>query len=295
MVPRPSLAGCAIEALLCHRFSRRKASAESSSRPREQFVISALRKFFGAASMPAREGLPEGLRIYAVGDIHGRVDLLRIILAMIAADLDKNPCGSAVEVFLGDYIDRGPSSREVIETLLTHPAVAGERHCLRGNHEQAMLDFLHEPGVLADWSRFGGLETLLSYGLAPRLPVSLNDARRLRDALAAALPAAHLGFLQGTELSYARGGYFFAHAGIKPGLALETQREDDLLWIREPFLHSQRDHGKIIIHGHTPSEEPEVMSNRINVDTGAFLTGRLTCLVLEGQGMRFFDTRSRAA
>jgi serine/threonine protein phosphatase 1 len=278
--------------LLSQGFSRTKASGITFE-SRGQLVISALRKLFGAGSAPAREGLPEGVRIYAVGDIHGRVDLLRRILTMIAADLDKNPCRSVVEVFLGDYIDRGPSSREVIATLLSHPPVGGERHCLRGNHEQAMLDFLQEPGVLVDWSRFGGFETLLSYGLTPRLPVSRNDAMQLRDALAAALPQSHLGFLRATELSHARGGYFFVHAGIKPGLSLEAQSEDDLLWIREPFLFSQRDHGKIIVHGHTPNEEPEVMGNRINIDTGAFLTGRLTCLVLEGQGLRFFDTRSR--
>ena len=256
-------------------------------------MIAALRKLFGANSVPIREGLPERVRVYAIGDIHGRADLLRAMLARIAADLEERPCESAVEVFLGDYIDRGPSSREVIDILLSHPPVAGARTCLRGNHEQAMLDFLGEPGVLADWSRFGGLETLLSYGLNPRLPVSFEDAARLRDELAYVLPKAHLAFLRSTALSFAMGGYFFVHAGIKPGAPLDAQSEADLLWIREPFLFSQRDHGKIIVHGHTPSEEPEVLANRINVDTGAFLTGRLTCAVLEGQGLRFLDTRSR--
>jgi serine/threonine protein phosphatase 1 len=258
-------------------------------------VITALRKLFGAGGTPVKEGLPERVRIYAVGDIHGRADLLRAVLARIAADFEERPCETAVEVFLGDYIDRGPSSSEVIDTLLSHPPVGGARHCLRGNHEQAMLDFLEDPGVLADWSRFGGLETLLSYGLNPRLPVSRNDAARLREELAFALPPAHLAFLKSTVFSYSMGGYFFVHAGVKPGARLDAQSEEDLLWIREPFLLSQRDHGKIIVHGHTPSEVPEIMANRINIDTGAFLTGCLTCVVLQGRGMRFFDTRSRGA
>ncbi len=230
-----------------------------------------------------------------MGDIHGRADLLRIILSMIASDLERNPCASAVEVFLGDYVDRGPSSREVIATLLSHPPVGDERHCLRGNHEQILLDFLAEPGVLLDWRRLGGFETLHSYGVTPRMSLQLDDAIQLRDAFIAALPAAHLSFLRSTRLSQSAGGYFFAHAGIRPGTALEAQSPDDLLWIREPFLNSERNHGKIIVHGHTPSQEPEVMPNRINIDTGAFLTGRLTCVVLEGQGMRFIDTRSRGS
>src|SRR5262245_21052678 len=175
-------------------------------------VITALRKLFGAGPATMKQGLPERVRVYAVGDIHGRADLLQSMLGRIAADLAQHPCESAVEVFLGDYIDRGPSSREVIDILLSHPPVAGARHCLRGNHEQAMLDFLGEPGVLADWSRFGGLETLLSYGLNPRLPVSFEDATRLRDELAYALPKAHLAFLKSTALSFALGGYFFVHA-----------------------------------------------------------------------------------
>jgi len=279
--------------LLCDGFSRRKASANHLRDRGNNFVISALRKFFGAGSMPAREGLPEGLRIYAVGDIHGRVDLLRIMLSMIAADVERNPCSSAVEVFLGDYIDRGPSSREVIATLLANPPVAGERHCLRGNHEQILLDFLNEPGVLIDWQRLGGFETLHSYGVAPRISRTLEEAIQLRDAFTAALPAAHLSFLQSTQFSYSRAGYFFAHAGIRPGTALEAQSPDDLIWIREPFLNSQRDHGKIIVHGHTPNEEPEILTNRINIDTGAFVTGRLTCVVLERLGLRFMEARSQ--
>jgi serine/threonine protein phosphatase 1 len=120
-----------------------------------------------------------------------------------------------------------------------------------------------------------------------------DDASQLRDEFIAALPPTHLKFLRSTRLSHSAGEYFFAHAGIRPGLALDAQSAEDLLWIREPFLLSQRDHGKIIVHGHTPSEVPEIMANRINIDTGAFLTGCLTCVVLQGQGMRFFDTRSR--
>jgi serine/threonine protein phosphatase 1 len=257
-------------------------------------VISAIRKLFGAVSPSAsRELLPEGLRVYAVGDVHGRADLLRAILDQIAGDMQERPAREAVEVFLGDYVDRGPDSRNVIETLITTPPVGGLRHCLRGNHEEILFDFLAEPGVLLDWRRLGGFETLLSYGVAPRMALQLDDATQLRDEFIAALPPAHLRFLRSTQLSFSAGKYFFVHAGIRPGRALEAQIPEDLLWIREPFLFSQRDHGKIIVHGHTPSEEPEVLVNRINIDTGAFLTGRLTCVVLEGQGLRFLDTRSR--
>jgi serine/threonine protein phosphatase 1 len=257
-------------------------------------VISAIRKLFGASAASAGKVLmPEGLRIYAVGDVHGRADLLGKILENIAEDVEQRPAQEVVEVFLGDYVDRGPASRDVIEILMNTPPVGGVRHCLRGNHEEILLDFLAEPGVLMDWRRLGGFETLLSYGVAPRMSLQLDDATQLRDEFIAALPPAHLSFLRSTQLSFSAGGYFFVHAGIRPGTALEAQNPEDLLWIREPFLFSQRDHGKIIVHGHTPSEEPEVLANRINVDTGAFLTGRLTCAVLEGQGLRFLDTRSR--
>jgi serine/threonine protein phosphatase 1 len=216
------------------------------------------------------------------------------MLDKIATDMQQRPGEAAMEIFLGDYVDRGPNSKDVLEILMSEPALGGTRHCLRGNHEQMLLDFLAEPGVLLDWRRLGGFETLHSYGVTPRMSLQLEDAIELRDAFIAALPAAHLSFLRSTLLSQAAGGYFFAHAGIRPGTALEAQSPDDLLWIREPFLDSRRDHGKIIVHGHTPSQEPEVMANRINIDTGAFLTGRLTCVVLEGQGMRFIDTRSRS-
>jgi serine/threonine protein phosphatase 1 len=259
-------------------------------------VISAIRKLFGAgASSVGRVLLPEGLRIYAVGDVHGRADLLRAILKKIAEDMRQRPAREAVEVFLGDYVDRGPNSRDVIETLMTTPAIGGVRHCLRGNHEQILLDFLGEPGVLLDWRRLGGFETLLSYGVAPRLALRLEDAKQLRDDFFAALPPNHLEFFRSTQLSHSAGDYFFAHAGIRPGLAFDVQREEDLLWIREPFLLSQRDHGKIVVHGHTPSEEPEVLANRINIDTGAFLTGCLTCVVLEERSLRFINTRSRGS
>jgi serine/threonine protein phosphatase 1 len=257
-------------------------------------VIAAIRKLFGASSPSARrELLPEGLRVYAVGDVHGRADLLEAMLDKIAKDMQERPAPEAIEVFLGDYVDRGPDSRHVIEALMTTPPVGGQRCCLRGNHEAILLDFLAEPSVLVDWRRLGGFETLLSYGVAPRMALQFDDATQLRDAFTAALPAAHLSFVRSTQLSFSAGAYFFVHAGIRPGTALEAQSPEDLLWIREPFLFSQRDHGKIIVHGHTPSEEPEVQANRINVDTGAFLTGRLTCAVLEGQGLRFLDTRSR--
>ncbi|MET0483029.1 MAG: metallophosphoesterase family protein [Aestuariivirgaceae bacterium] len=257
-------------------------------------MIAAIRKLFGVGAPSARrELLPEGLRVYAVGDVHGRADLLAAMLDKIAEDMQERPVPEALEVFLGDYVDRGPDSSQVIETLMNMPAIGGRRYCLRGNHEEILLDFLAEPGVLMDWRRLGGFETLLSYGVAPRMALQLDDVAQLRDEFLAAVPPGHLSFLRSTQLSVSVGEYFFVHAGIRPGTALEAQKPEDLLWIRDPFLFSQRDHGKIVVHGHTPSEEPEVLANRINVDTGAFLTGRLTCAVLEGQDLRFLDTRSR--
>src|SRR5262245_14890502 len=145
-------------------------------------VISVIRKLLGVGAASAGKVLlPEGLRIYAVGDVHGRVDLLRRILEKIEEDAVQRPTREVFEVFLGDYVDRGPNSRDVIETLMNTPAVGGLRHCLRGNHEQILLDFLAEPGVLLDWRRLGGFETLLSYGVAPRMALQLEDAAQLRD------------------------------------------------------------------------------------------------------------------
>jgi serine/threonine protein phosphatase 1 len=240
----------------------------------------------GRGDPPAPQGTA-----YAVGDIHGRLDLLLKLEAMIRDDVARRGGGAAsLLVFLGDYVDRGPSSRGVIEHLATRPPICAEEVFLRGNHEQVMLDFLASADILDSWSQFGGLETLYSYGLRPRLPLTPEAREELKAQFAAALPASHHGFLQRTRLNFETPTQFFVHAGINPQLPLAQQKPADLLWIRDEFLNATRRHEKLIIHGHTPVSEPEVLPNRINVDTGAYITGKLTCAVLEGSSCRILST-----
>jgi serine/threonine protein phosphatase 1 len=239
-----------------------------------------------------------GRRIYAVGDIHGRVDLLDRLLVRIGTDAAKQGRSDLrkVVVFLGDLIDRGPNSREVVERLRNgppdHPAWAGfEWIVLRGNHESAMLDFLIDPAAGPMWLQNGGLATITSY--VGRLPDPVPGPEwlvRLRQALAEAVPAAHRQFLSNLPVSHEEGDYLFVHAGVRPGVPLDRQEASDLLWIRGEFLNSRSDHGRIIVHGHTVTREPEVRDNRIGIDTGAFATGRLTALVLEGTSRGFLST-----
>ena len=228
----------------------------------------------------AKPRLPDGVRIYAVGDLHGRSDLLDRVLWHIDRDLERHPTGRAIEVFLGDYIDRGPDSRGVLDRLIERNW-SRELVFLKGNHETYVLEFLQNPQVLDEWAQFGGFETLMSYGLKPSMDSISATQEGLAIAFADVLPQSHRRFLKALRLSFSCGDFFFAHAGIKPGVPLIAQKEQHLVWIRDDFLHCEWDHGQIIIHGHTPVREPDVRSNRINIDTGAFATGRLTCLMLE--------------
>lgn len=225
--------------------------------------------------------LPEGVRIYAIGDVHGRADLLDRLMLRIDAHIAANPIVRPIFLFIGDYIDRGPASRDVID-LLIKCAWVREAVFLRGNHDIFIMNFLRNPNVLQDWSKIGGLETLMSYGLQP--PIGADEAIRkeLAKALDSVLPASHRQFLSGLPSSFPCGGYFFVHAGVRPGVPLTKQSDDDLLWIRDEFLLHEEDFGKIIVHGHTPVRELDIRPNRINIDTGAYVTGRLTCLMLEG-------------
>jgi serine/threonine protein phosphatase 1 len=236
-----------------------------------------------------RPSLPAGLRIYAVGDTHGCLDLLNKLLARINTDIALRPVVRSLYVFLGDYIDRGPSSRQTIDRLIEHGA-RNESIFLKGNHELIALKCLTDRALFDQWLRLGGLETLVSYGV-PRetLPNGLQIVE-VQSAFHNALPQAHFRFFRDLQTSFVCGDFFFVHAGVKPGLELSRQKESDLLWIREEFLSSNDDFGKIIIHGHTPTSEIEVQPNRINIDTGAFATGRLTCLVIEGESLSVIDT-----
>jgi serine/threonine protein phosphatase 1 len=233
-----------------------------------------------------RAGIPAGRRIYAVGDIHGRADLLAEMLARIDRDRDERPVATSTEIFLGDYIDRGPQSRQVIDLLIARRRVR-DVVLLKGNHEAFALQFLKQPDVLPEWKDAGGTNTLLSYGVTPARSADSELAYETAKALHRAMPAIHRNFLQGLALSFSCGDFFFVHAGVRPGIPLQTQTQQDLLWIREDFLLCEETFSKIIVHGHTPVYEPDIQPNRINIDTGAYATGKLTCLVLEDFEMSF--------
>ena len=233
-----------------------------------------------------RRQVPHGVRVYAVGDIHGCADLLDQVLNRIDADLDKNPISHSLEVFLGDYVDRGPSSRQVMDRLLTR-GTSHKTIFLKGNHEIYLADFVNNPTVLHEWQRLGGLATLTSYGIVTSVNTDEAGQVRLSAAFDRALPQSHRQFLRDLKLSFTCGDFLFVHAGIRPGIPLEMQHEDDLLWIRSDFLLSEENFSKYAIHGHTPVAQPDIRPNRMNVDTGAYATGQLTCLKLEGNSIDF--------
>jgi len=227
----------------------------------------------------------QSLRLYVIGDIHGRLDLLESLIAAIQSDYAERG-GSAQTITLGDYVDRGPDSRGVIELLATNPFPT-PYVALKGNHEEFVENFLVDPTVIQHWARLGGVETLASFGVRLGDPAVLDNAKTAAANLAEALTETHREFFRSLRLSYTVGSYFFCHAGVRPGVALDNQSKDDLLWIRDAFLNSRADFGKRVVHGHTPVSEPEILANRINIDTGAFATGRLTCIVLENGNYRF--------
>lgn len=230
-------------------------------------------------------GLPPGRRIYAIGDVHGRADLLSELYERIIDDAASGP-EEIMIVMLGDYVDRGADSRGVIDMLAAPPPAGMERICLLGNHEEQMLAFLSQPRQAAGWLKYGGVQTLESYGI----DTEQGDVGALSEALAAVLPPHHLEFLRTLTLYYRDGGYFFVHAGIRPGIPLQAQSLEDLVWIREPFLSYNGDFGAMIVHGHTRRQKVDWRENRINIDTSAFTTGVLTALVLEGANRRLLQT-----
>jgi len=237
----------------------------------------------------AQPFLPSGRRLYCIGDIHGRLDLLEELHDMIRADAAGFE-GSKGVVYLGDFVDRGAQSRQVLDLLIEQPLAGFDAVHLLGNHEQAMLDFLAHPQSAAAWLTFGGNVTLLSYGVGLGRMQMSRQVEVLRDEFQAKLPPVHLEFLATCRLMHREGNYCFAHAGIRPGIALEEQVAEDLMWIREDFTGSRADHGCIVVHGHSISEEVELLPNRIGIDTGAFYSGLLTALVLEGAGQRLLQT-----
>jgi serine/threonine protein phosphatase 1 len=231
--------------------------------------------------------LPKGLRIYAIGDIHGCVLLLRRLLKRLVDDNEtRAPC-ETLFVFLGDYIDRGPDSKGVVDELVTFGARFPSIF-LKGNHEAMCLRFLKDGGEFGRWASNGGSEALASYGVTADVN-KLTATEMIRSDFLSRLPTTHLEFFQNLRLSALFGDYFFVHGGVRPGVPLDQQREDDMLWIRGAFLDYGGGYGKIVVHGHTPEDEPVVKPNRIGIDTGAVFGGRLTALALEGTERRFLS------
>jgi len=251
-----------------------------------------LTRIFEAGARKPR--VPAGHLVYAVGDVHGRLDLLNRMLALILADAEGRDADRRAIVFLGDYVDRGPQSRGVIDRLLAGPPAGFEQVCLMGNHESWLLDFLVDCRAGAGWIANGGGATLDSYGTQiPRgLGFSLGTGRleSTRLAFLQSLPEAHRAFLKNLEFMWRSGDYAFVHAGVRPGRALDDQDPQDLLWIRRDFLESEDNFGAFVVHGHTIVDAPEERANRIGLDTGAFATGRLTCLALQDTERRFLQT-----
>ena len=235
--------------------------------------------------------IAEKVRVYVIGDIHGRADLLEDMHNRISADAARAPLDRKVLIYLGDYIDRGPDSFQVIHMLSAHPLEGFKTVYLKGNHEDMMLGFLKDGDYASVWLMNGGMETLKSYQIdlanPPRCAKALLE---IRQEFHEAIPRSHLDFFANLSLSHTEGDYFFAHAGVNPDKPLEAQQAADLLWIREKFLHCQASFEKTVVHGHTINPYPIIRSNRIAIDTGAYSSGRLTCLVLEGVERRFLHT-----
>jgi serine/threonine protein phosphatase 1 len=227
--------------------------------------------------------LPENTRVYAVGDTHGCAEQLDALHTLIGADALRAREARKVIVYMGDYLDRGPDSRGVVARLLAPSLPGCERVFLKGNHEAMTLAALAPgatPEVVGFWLDNGGAATLSSYG---------TDIDQPHAAWVRALPRPHVEFLLELRTAWSCGSYLFAHAGIRPGVAPDAQEEEDLLWIREPFLSSKANHGLVVVHGHTPRQEPTVRPNRIGIDTGAVIGGVLTCVVLEDDKLKFLQ------
>ena len=239
--------------------------------------------------------VPDGYRVYAIGDIHGRRDLLANLHERILGDSANGENIEKTIVYLGDYIDRGDESAGVIGLLLDQPLAGFASIHLKGNHEEMLLRFLDDVTVGEVWLWNGGDATMRSYGLdVPAYDqltaLSLDDLAAWQRQLADRVPPAHLDFLRRLALHHTVGAYLFVHAGIRPGVPLAAQRANDLIWIREPFLSSTAEHGMIVVHGHTIFPEVSIAPNRIGIDTGAFATDCLSCLILEGHDRRLLHT-----
>ena len=246
------------------------------------------------AAAPRAARLAPGKRVYAIGDVHGRNDLLCDLLAQIRRHATCAPWAENILVLLGDYVDRGPQSRAVIDTLLGLNWPDWQFIFLRGNHDQAVLDFLADASFYPGWRPYGADKTLLSYGVVPPRSDNKVELARARNALAVGMSRAHVGFLQTLRLLHVEDDYLFAHAGIRPGVPVERQAAEDLLWIRDEFLNCAQDLPKKVVHGHTPADHPFIARHHISVDTAAHATHRLTAAILEDDNCIFLQTGAKA-
>ena len=239
--------------------------------------------------------MPEGHRIYAIGDVHGRFDLLVGLIERIKLDNRARGRAETHIIMLGDLIDRGPQSAHVIEYLRSQQGGFASFHFVCGNHEEAMLDSLAADATSEQtgWLGYGGHETMLSYGAGDSVFAERGPA--LASAMRDHIPDSHIAFIESFVDRVTMGDYLFVHAGIRPGIPIASQTTQDMRWIRDPFLEDPRDHGMMVVHGHTIREEPEVRANRIGIDTGAYRTGVLTALGLENDARWFLREGERLA
>lgn len=237
--------------------------------------------------------LAPGERVYAIGDIHGRIDLFEFLIAAIEQDDAARPASHTTVILLGDLIDRGPDSAAVVARAREW---SRHRHLefIKGNHEEMLIASLGDVDVLYGFLKFGGRETVLSYGIEPRA-LAEAEMEDLRQMMIEAIPQEDVDFLNGFKMFVRNGDYLFVHAGIRPKTRIDRQTEEDCRWIREPFLSHEGDFGAVVIHGHTISEEPQIRSNRIGIDTGAFVYGTLTAIGLEGDERWFIQAREDEA
>lgn len=240
---------------------------------------------------PRKTHVPADTRVYAVGDIHGRADLLKRLMELIHEDVANSEESRVVLIFLGDYVDRGFQSKDVIDYLLSDELARYETYYLKGNHEAAFETFLADSSFGPQWAKFGGAETLMSYGIQPpRAKTITSEWEVVCTQLNRQLPVEHRAFLSSLSLYATLGDYVFVHAGLRPGLPLDQQTEKDILWIREEFLKDEGAFDRVVVHGHTPISDPHHDFRRIGIDTGAYLTGKLTAACLVGSEVKFITT-----
>ncbi|MBI5898267.1 MAG: serine/threonine protein phosphatase [Rhodocyclales bacterium] len=236
---------------------------------------------------------PDGTVIYAIGDIHGRLDLLDELHQRILDDAARRSAQGRLLIYLGDLVSRGPDSRGVVERVRNWLPAGFERVVLRGNHEELLLrTHAGEFAAARHWLDYGGIEAMASYGVEVSDAIIRDEAGigELCHRFAATLPLEQLEFLENLPLSHRAGDYYFVHGGVRPGVPLEEQNPRDLIWIRKTFLNSEADHGAVVVHGHSISRQPEPRHNRIGIDTGAYHSGVLTCLALDGADRLFLQT-----